>query len=96
MLINQSEWAQQKEFSRKYVSKLVKQGTIRLVDGKVDTEQAERSLAAIRNPAREPQRKVEAVTCAIWGVKMAQASAKWNRDRQDESRHVWSMLLSHV
>ncbi|MBF0182628.1 MAG: hypothetical protein HQM03_21645 [Magnetococcales bacterium] len=57
MLISQSEWARQQGFSRQYVSKLVKSGTILLVDDKVDTAQAETALASIREPAREPQRK---------------------------------------
>ncbi|MBF0116900.1 MAG: hypothetical protein HQM04_17890, partial [Magnetococcales bacterium] len=56
MLISQSEWARQKGFSRQYVGKLVSQGTIQLVDGKIDTVQAENALASIREPARELQR----------------------------------------
>ncbi len=58
MLISQSEWARQQGFTRQYVSKLVARGLVRLVDGKVDTVQAEVALEAIREPAREPQRKV--------------------------------------
>lgn len=58
MLISQSEWARQQGFTRQYVNKLVSRGLIRLVDGKVDPAQAEAALTAIREPAREPQRKV--------------------------------------
>ena len=57
MLISQSEWARQQGFTRQYASKLVAKGLIQLVDGKVDTVQAEVALEAIREPAREPQRK---------------------------------------
>ncbi|MBF0342068.1 MAG: hypothetical protein HQL95_14065 [Magnetococcales bacterium] len=57
MLISQSEWARQQGFSRQYVSKMVKSGTIRLAGNKIDTDQAEAALAALREPAREPQRK---------------------------------------
>jgi hypothetical protein len=58
MLISQSEWARRQGFSRQYVNKLVKSGTIRLVDGKVDAEQAELALASTREPARVMQRKI--------------------------------------
>lgn len=51
-LVSQAEWARQQGFSRQYVSKLVRQGTIRLKDGKVDDAQAQTALAAIREPAR--------------------------------------------
>lgn len=57
MLISQSEWARQQGVSRQYVGKMVGRGIIRLVDGKVDTVQAEAALAAIHEPARVPQRK---------------------------------------
>ena len=57
MLISQSEWARRQGFTRQYVNKLVARGIVQLVDGKVDDAQAEAALAAIREPAREPQRK---------------------------------------
>ncbi len=57
MLISQSEWARRQGFTRQYVGRLVARGLVRLVDGKVDTVQAEAALEAIREPAREPQRK---------------------------------------
>jgi hypothetical protein len=53
MLLTQSEWARQKGFSRQYAAKLIKQGTIRLTGGKVDTVQAEAALAALREPLRQ-------------------------------------------
>ncbi|MBF0423236.1 MAG: hypothetical protein HQL73_09620 [Magnetococcales bacterium] len=57
MQISQSEWARQQGFSRQYVNKLVQRGIVRLVDGKVDTDQAALALAATREPARGQQRK---------------------------------------
>ncbi|GHS94932.1 hypothetical protein AGMMS49949_09020 [Alphaproteobacteria bacterium] len=57
MLITQSEWARQEGFSRQYVGYLLKQGHISLVDGLVDTDQAEAALAALRNPSRALFRK---------------------------------------
>ncbi|MBF0108748.1 MAG: hypothetical protein HQL76_06195 [Magnetococcales bacterium] len=57
MQISQSEWARRQGFSRQYVSKLVKSGIIRLVNGQIDTDQAESALAATREPARALQRK---------------------------------------
>ncbi|ABK45391.1 conserved hypothetical protein [Magnetococcus marinus MC-1] len=58
MLLSQSEWARQQGFSRQYVSKLVKKGVVRLVDGKVDPVQASQGLESVREPARPVQRKV--------------------------------------
>ena len=53
MILTPSEWARQKGFSRQYAAKLIKQGTIRLTGGKVDTVQAEAALAALREPLRQ-------------------------------------------
>lgn len=57
MLISQAEWARTQGFSRQYVNKLVKNGTIRLIHGKVDPEQAARDLEPTYDPARPLQRK---------------------------------------
>ncbi|MBF0590239.1 MAG: hypothetical protein HQL53_14050 [Magnetococcales bacterium] len=61
MLISQSEWARKKGFSRQYVSKLVKKGVVRLINGKIDPAEADTALEAVREPARLPQRKSVAV-----------------------------------
>lgn len=53
MILTPSEWARQKGFSRQYAAKLIKQGTVRLTNGKVDTVQAESALAALREPLRQ-------------------------------------------
>ncbi|MBF0131025.1 MAG: hypothetical protein HQL75_00350 [Magnetococcales bacterium] len=53
ILITQSEFARRQKFSRQYVSKLVRNGTVILRDGKVDPEQAMEALALQRNPARQ-------------------------------------------
>jgi hypothetical protein len=56
MLITQAEWARGCGFSRQYVSRLVKRGLVRLVDGKVDPAAADAALAAMRDPARSLRR----------------------------------------
>jgi hypothetical protein len=56
MLVSQSEYARKSGFSRQYVNKLVKKGVVRLIDGKIDTAQADAALEATREPAR-PQRR---------------------------------------
>ncbi len=56
MLISQAEWARRRGVSRQYVSRLVKRGVVRLVEGKVDPAQADAALAALREPAR-PERR---------------------------------------
>ncbi|MFN8996121.1 MAG: hypothetical protein ACK5X3_20980 [Pseudomonadota bacterium] len=53
MILTPSEWERQKGFSRQYAAKLIKQGTVRLTNGKVDTVQAESALAALREPLRQ-------------------------------------------
>lgn len=53
MLLTPSEWARHKGFSRQYAAKLIKQGTVRLTNGKVDTVQTEAALAALREPLRQ-------------------------------------------
>ena len=58
MLISQAEWARRHGFSRQYVSKLIASGVIRLVDGRIDPEMADRALAARREPARPAKRDV--------------------------------------
>ncbi len=57
MPISQSEYARRRGVSRQYVSRLVKEGVIRLKNGKVDPAQADAALAARRDPARPLRRK---------------------------------------
>lgn len=56
MLITQAEWARRHGFSRQYVSRLVKQGIVRVSDGRIDPAQADAALAAMRDPARPTRR----------------------------------------
>ena len=49
--------ARRRGVSRQYVSRLVKEGVIRLKNGKVDPAQADAALAARRDPARPMRRK---------------------------------------
>jgi fructose-bisphosphate aldolase class 1 len=56
-LISQYEWAKRSGFSKQYANKLVKNGTIRLIDGKVDIDEANAILASIRNPSRQENRR---------------------------------------
>lgn len=56
MLITQAEWARRHGFSRQYVSRLVKQGIVRLSSGQIDPVKADAALAAMRDPARPLRR----------------------------------------
>ena len=49
-LISQSEFARQQGFTRGYVTKLIKKGVVKLKNGKVDSEQAVRSMKAHADP----------------------------------------------
>lgn len=61
MLLTQAEWARHKGFSRQYAAKLIKQGTVRLTNGKVDAAQAESALVALREPLRQTSSEVKKV-----------------------------------
>lgn len=56
-LVSQYEWAKRSGFSKQYANRLVKAGTIRLIDGKVDIDEANATLASIRNPSKAEMRK---------------------------------------
>lgn len=58
-LISQSEWAKRCGFSRQYAGQLVKNGTVRNYNGKINPAQADAALAAIRNPAHTQKRVSE-------------------------------------
>ena len=59
MLVSQAEYARQRGVSRQYVGQMVAKGVIKLTGRKVDTDQADAALAAIREPVR-PERRGEA------------------------------------
>jgi hypothetical protein len=56
MLISQAEYARRRGFSRQYVGRLVAQGVVQLVGGRIDVAQADAALAAQREPARPLRR----------------------------------------
>ena len=58
-LVSQYEWAKRSGFSKQYANRLVKAGTIRLINGKVDIDEANAILASTKNPSRVEMRKVE-------------------------------------
>jgi hypothetical protein len=58
MLVSQAEYARQRGVSRQYVGQMVAKGVIGLSGRKVDTEQADAALAALREPAR-PERRAK-------------------------------------
>jgi len=58
MLVSQAEYARQRGVSRQYVGQMVAKGIIGLSNRKVDTDQADAALAALREPAR-PERRVK-------------------------------------
>ena len=56
-LISQAEWARRQGFSRQYVGKLLKQGKIKLTDGKIDEYIANAELENRRHIDLPQQRK---------------------------------------
>ena len=58
MLVSQAEYARQRGVSRQYVGQMVAKGIIGLSNRKVDTDQADAALAALREPAR-PERRAK-------------------------------------
>jgi hypothetical protein len=51
-MLSQAQWARQQGVSKPYVSKLVKTGKIKLIDGKIDPVDAEKRLRATRDPLK--------------------------------------------
>ena len=63
MLVSQAEYARLRGVSRQYVGQMVAKGVISLTGRKVDTDQADTALAAVREPVR-PERRGEAPAAA--------------------------------
>ena len=57
MLVSQAEYARQRDVSRQYIGQMVAKGVLRLTDKKVDPDQANAALAAVREPARRERGK---------------------------------------
>lgn len=49
-LITQAEYARRKDWSRPYVTQLVQAGRIKLIDGKIDPDQADADIEATAHP----------------------------------------------
>ncbi len=56
MLVSQAEYARIRGFSRQYVGQMAAKGIVRLKGRKIDTDQADAALAAIRDPVRSEKR----------------------------------------
>lgn len=61
-LISQAEWARKHGFSRQYANQLVKEGTLKAIEGKIDEEQADMALAAIRDLSKTEKRSSQEST----------------------------------
>ena len=61
-LISQAEWARKHGFSRQYANQLVKEGMLKAVEGKIDEEQADMALAAIRDLSKTEKRSSQEST----------------------------------
>lgn len=61
-LISQAEWARKHGFSRQYANQLVKEGALKAVEGKIDEEQADMALAAIRDLSKTEKRSSQEST----------------------------------
>ncbi len=61
-LLSQSEFAKRQGWSRQYVGKLVGSGKIRLVNGKIDPEQAMAAIKAQSEPSNELRTQTKSET----------------------------------
>ncbi len=61
-LISQAEWARKHGFSRQYANQLIKEGTLKTIEGKIDEEQADMALAAIRDFSKTEKRSSQEST----------------------------------
>lgn len=57
MLMSQAAWAKKHGFSRQYANELIRKGVIRLINGQIDSFEADAAVAAIREPARASRRQ---------------------------------------
>lgn len=77
-LISQAEWARKHGFSRQYANQLVKEGTLKAVEGKVDEEQADMALAAIRDLSKTEKRSSQESTELSTLLLKTRIKMKWN------------------
>jgi hypothetical protein len=61
-LISQAEWARKHGFSRQYANQLIKEGTLKSIEGKIDEEQADMALASIRDLSKTEKRSSQEST----------------------------------
>lgn len=66
-LLTQTDYAARRGVSRQYVSKLVKEGVLPLIDGKVNPVQADAILEARREPSRQTHQQRQEHQAAIVG-----------------------------
>lgn len=69
-LIKQSQWAKKHGFSRQYVSQLVQNGIIQLVDGLVDEEQADAIIASISDPERRKKTDIKELSTLLLKIRI--------------------------
>ena len=74
MLITQAEWARRHGFSRQYVSRLVKQGIVRLSNGQIDPAKEEVAAAAF-NKARIARDALLSIADRLAPILAAQSDA---------------------
>lgn len=66
-LLTQTDYAARRGVSRQYISKLVKEGVLPLIDGKVNPVQADAILEARREPSRQTHQQRQEQQAAIAG-----------------------------
>lgn len=66
-LLTQTDYAARRGVSRQYISKLIKEGVLPLIDGKVNPVQADAILEARREPARQTHQQRQEHQATIVG-----------------------------
>jgi len=66
-LLTQTDYAARRGVSRQYISKLIKEGVLPLIDGKVNPVQADAILEARREPARQTHQQRQEHQAAVVG-----------------------------
>lgn len=66
-LLTQTDYAARRGVSRQYISKLIKEGVLPLIDGKVNPVQADAILEARREPSRQTHQQRQEHQAAIVG-----------------------------
>ncbi|MCC7203119.1 MAG: hypothetical protein IT393_10730 [Nitrospirae bacterium] len=95
-LVSQSEYARRKGVSKQHISRLTQKGIISLDDGKIDPVQADKQLAAAKDPARDGLRKsdskVKKGESSYWKARTEREQIRAKRERLEYEKAIGQLV----